>query len=224
MPRENFDEQLKRLQDQLLAMGEMVDQAIAQSVQALAQRDVALADQVIAGDEKINLAQRDVEEKALVLIATQQPLASDLRAIFSIATIANDLERMSDYAKGIAKVFLRMADQPLLKPLIDIPRMAEKDRYLLREQLRAFCNRDATRAKQLAAEDSEINRLYDQIYRELLTFMMEDPRTISRATYLLWIAHNLERVGDRTTNIAERTVFLLTSEVEELSADPGRNG
>jgi phosphate transport system protein len=224
MARETFDDQLKRLQDELLAMGEMVDQAIERSVHALAQRDVGLANEVIAGDERVNVKQRDLEEKSLVLIATQQPLASDLRAIFSVASIANDLERMSDYAKGIAVIFLRMADQPLLKPLIDIPRMAEKDRYLLREQLRAFVARDAARAKQLAADDEEVNRLYQQIYRELLTFMMEDPRTISRATYLLWIAHNLERVGDRTTNIAERTVFLLTSEIEELNVEAGRNG
>ena len=223
MARETFEDQLKRLQDELLAMGEMVDQQIAQAIQALVQHDTALAKQVIAADDQINWKQRDVEEKSLVLIATQQPLASDLRAIFSIATIANDLERMSDHAKGIARLFLRMADQPLLKPLIDIPRMAEKDRYMLREQLRAFVARDAKRAKQLAGEDEEINRLYDQIYRELLTFMMEDPRTIGRATYLLWIAHSLERVGDRTTNIAERTVFLLTSEIEELSVDTGRN-
>lgn len=224
MARETFDDQLKRLQDELLAMGEMVDQAIERSVYALAQRDIGLANELIAADEQINHKQRDIEEKSLVLIATQQPLASDLRAIFSVASIANDLERMSDHAKGIAVIFLRMADQPLLKPLIDIPRMAEKDRYLLREQLRAFVARDATRAKQLASEDEELNRLYNQIYRELLTFMMEDPRTISRATYLLWIAHNLERIGDRTTNIAERTVFLLTSEIEELNVEAGRNG
>ncbi len=224
MARETFDDQLKRLQDELLAMGEMVDQAIERSVYALAQRDVVLANEVIAADERINHKQRDIEEKSLVLIATQQPLASDLRAIFSVASIANDLERMSDHAKGIAVIFLRMADQPLLKPLVDIPRMAEKDRYLLREQLRAFVARDAARAKQLAAEDEELNRLYNQIYRELLTFMMEDPRTISRATYLLWIAHNLERIGDRTTNIGERTVFLLTSEIEELNVEAGRNG
>lgn len=224
MPRESFEDQLKRLQDELLSMGEMVDLTLARSVQALAQRDARMAEDVIATDEKVNSRQRDIEEKSLVLIATQQPLASDLRAIFSIATIANDLERMSDYAKGIAKIYLRMSDQPLLKPLIDIPRMVEKDRYLLQEQLRAFVARDAVRAKQLAAEDEEVNRLYDQIYRELLTFMMEDPRTIGRATFLLWIAHNLERVGDRTTNIAERTVFLLTSEIEELNAETGRNG
>ncbi len=224
MARVSFDDQLKRLQDELLGMGELVDRAVAQSIQALAQRDVSLAEQVVAADDRINQCQREVEEKCLVLIATQQPLASDLREIFSIASIANDLERMSDHAKGIAKIFLRMADQPLLKPLIDIPRMAEKDRYLLREQLRAFVARDANRAKQLATEDAQVNELYDQIYRELLTFMMEDPRTISRATYLLWIAHNLERIGDRTTNIAERTVFLITSEIQELNADPGRNG
>jgi phosphate transport system protein len=224
MARESFDVQLRRLQDELLAMGELVDQQVANAVLALSQRDAALANVVIAADEQINHKQRDVEEKCLVLIATHQPLASDLRAIFSIASIANDLERMSDHAKGIAKISLRMADQPLLKPLIDIPRMAEKDRYMLREQLAAFVARDSHRAKQLAAEDEEINRLYDQIYRELLTFMMEDPRTIGRATFLLWIAHNLERVGDRTTNIAERTVFLITSEIEELNAETGREG
>lgn len=224
MARESFEDQLKHLQDDLLGMGDAVDRQLTRSIQALAQRDLAMAERVIAEDVQINSLQREIEEKALVLIATQQPLASDLRAIFSIATIANDLERMSDYAKGISKITLRMADQPLLKPLIDIPRMLEKDRYLLREQLRAFVARDATRAKELAAEDEELNRLYDQIYRELLTFMMEDPRTIGRATFLLWIAHNLERAGDRTTNIAERTVFLLTSEIEELNAEGGRAG
>lgn len=224
MPRETFEDQLKRLQDELLAMGELVDQQIAGALKALVQNDTALAEQIISADVQVNHKQRDVEEKCLVLIATQQPLASDLREIFSIATIANDLERMSDHAKQIAKLFIRMSDQPLLKPLIDIPRMAEKGRFLLREQLKAFVARDGSRAKALAAEDQEINRLYDQIYRELLTFMMEDPRTIGRATYLLWIAHALERVGDRSTNIAERTIFLLTSEMEELNSETGRYG
>jgi len=124
---------------------------------------------------------------------------------------------MGDYAKGIAQITLDMADQPLLKPLIDVPRMANKGRQLLRDQLDAFIRRDVDAARRLSAEDDEIDALYDQVYRELLIFMMEDPRTVSRATRLLWVAHNLERIGDRTTNIGERTIFLVTGQIEELN-------
>ncbi|MFQ6057876.1 MAG: phosphate signaling complex protein PhoU [Anaerolineae bacterium] len=217
MPREAFQEQIKELQDDLLAMGDMVDKAIDRSIEALAKRDVDLANQIIAADEQINQVQRKIEEKSLVLIATQQPLASDLRTIFAIASIVTDLERMADHAKGIAKITIMMGDQPLLKPLIDVPRMAEKGRQLLRQQLEAFINRDAETARRLAAEDDMVDGLYDQVYRELMFFMMQDPKTIGRATYLLWVAHNLERIADRTTNIGERVVFLVTGEVVELN-------
>lgn len=217
MPREAFQEQIKELQDDLLAMGDMVDKAIDRSIEALAKRNVELADEIIAADEQINQAQRKIEEKCLVLIATQQPLASDLRTIFAIASIATDMERMADHAKGIAKIAIMMGDQPLLKPLIDVPRMAEKGRQLLRQQLEAFINRDPETARRLAAEDDMVDGLYDQVYRELMFFMMQDPRTIGRATYLLWVAHNLERIADRTTNIGERVVFLVTGEVVELN-------
>lgn len=217
MPREAFQEQIKELQDDLLAMGDMVDQAIDRSIEALAKGDVDLAREIVEADEQINQTQRKIEEKSLVLIATQQPLASDLRTIFTVASIATDLERMADHAKGIAKITLKIAHQPLLKPLIDVPRMAEKGRSLLRQQLQAFINRDAEAARQLSAGDEEVDALYDQVYRELLIFMMDDPRTISRATFLLWVAHNLERIADRTTNIGERVVFLVTGEVVELN-------
>jgi phosphate transport system protein len=172
---------------------------------------------LIDDDALINQAQRGIEEKCLVLIATQQPMASDLRVIASVSSIATDLERMGDHAEGIGKITLMLADQPLLKPLIDIPRMAERGRSMLRQQLEAFVHRDVEMARNSATGDEEVDALYDQIYRELLVFMMSDPRTISRATHLLWVAHNLERIADRTTNIGERVVFLVTGEVEELN-------
>lgn len=217
MPRAAFQERLDGVMGNLLAMGDLVDTAIARAVQSLAERDPDLARQVVAEDEQVNQAMYDLEEDTLVLIATQQPLASDLRVLMSVASIATELERMGDYAEGIATITLRSLDQPLLKPLIDVPRMTELGRELLRGQLQAFIDRDVERARELAARDDEIDGLFDQVYRELLTYMAEDPRTITRATHLIWVAHNLERIGDRTTNIGERVVFLVTGEVVELN-------
>ena len=215
MPRETFDEQLKELEQELLAMSELVDRAIDRSVKALAERDIELSRQVIKDDEAINQVQHDIEEKCLVLIATQQPLASDLRVIFAVANIATELERMADHAKGIGQIGVLMGPREPLKPLIDIPRMADKGRWLLERELEAFVNRDVELARSLGPEDDEIDRLYDQVFRELLIFMMDDPRTITRATYLLWVAHNLERIGDRAINMGERVVFLVTGKIEE---------
>jgi len=215
MPRETFDEQLKELEQELLAMSELVDRAIDRSVKALAERDIELSRQVIKDDEAINQVQHDIEEKCLVLIATQQPLASDLRVIFAVANIATELERMADHAKGIGQIGVLMGPREPLKPLIDIPRMADKGRWLLARELEAFVNRDVELARSLGAEDDEIDRLYDQVFRELLIFMMDDPRTITRATYLLWVAHNLERIADRAINMGERVVFLVTGKIEE---------
>jgi phosphate transport system protein len=215
MPREAFDEQLKELQEELLEMGRRVDTAIDLSVQALADRDIDLSREVIKDDDAINEVQHDIEERCLVLIATQQPLASDLRVIFAIANIATELERMADHAKGIGQIGVMMGPREPLKPLIDIPRMAQKARWLLDRELEAFVNRDVDLARSLGDEDDEVDRLYDQVFRELLIFMMDDPRTITRATYLLWAAHNLERIADRAINIGERVVFLVTGRVEE---------
>jgi phosphate transport system protein len=215
MPRETFDEQLKELEQELLEMGKLVDSAIHLSIQALADRDIDLSRQVIRDDDAINEVQHDIEEKCLVLIATQQPLASDLRVIFAVANIATELERMADHAKGIGQIGVMMGPREPLKPLIDIPRMADKGRWLLERELEAFVNRDVELARSLGGEDDEIDRLYDQVFRELLIFMMDDPRTITRATYLLWAAHNLERIADRAINIGERVVFLVTGKVEE---------
>jgi phosphate transport system protein len=217
MPRETFDEQIGELQEDLLALGDLVDRAIERSIQSLANRDLELAQQIIDEDVLINQAQCDLEERCLVLIATQQPLARDLRIIVAVSNIAIELERMGDYAKGIAKIALMIGDQPPLKPLIDIPRMAEKGRQLLHQQLDAFIRRDPDTARRLGTSDDEVDALYDQVYHELVFFMMQDPRTITRATHLLWVAHNLERIADRTTNIGERVVFLVTGRVEELN-------
>ncbi len=217
MTRAAFQERLMELQDDLLAMGNLVDEAIGRAVQSLAERDADLAQQVIAGDQRVNQAMYELEEQTLVLIATQQPLARDLRVLMSIANLATELERMGDYAEGIATIALRGMDQPLLKPLVDIPIMAAKGRELLRGQLQAFIDRDVERARELAKQDDEIDALFDRVYHELITFMSEDPRTITRATHLIWVAHNLERIGDRTTNIGERVIFLVTGEVVELN-------
>jgi phosphate transport system protein len=151
------------------------------------------------------------------LVATQAPLARDLRYIFAIMHIATELERMADYADGIAKLTLRIVDEPLLKPLIDIPRMADIGRELLAAALDAFIEQDAAQARQVAGRDDEVDQLYEQVYRELLTFMIADPRTVPRATHMLWVAHNLERIADRVTNICERTIFAVTGEIEEMN-------
>jgi phosphate transport system protein len=217
--RATFDAQLSALKDQLLSLGARVSNAQRLAVQALADRDEELAREIIAGDPAINQAQRDIQENCLVLIASQQPVARDLRMIIAIHEITTDLERMGDHARGIAVLAARLADEPLLKPLIDIPRMAEIGRELLNGQLQAFINGDVESARTLAARDHEIDQFYNQVFRELLVIMMGDPRTITRATYLLWVAHNLERFADRTTNIGERAVFLMTGRITELNEE-----
>jgi phosphate transport system protein len=217
MPRETFDGQLTRTLDDLLLMGTMVEEAIEKAVQALIKRDVALAQQVIDGDERVNQALHDIEENCEVLIATQQPMATDLRFLLATYNIANELERIGDYAEGIARLAIRLADEPQLKPYLDVPRMTQKGCEMLRGQLQAFVNRDADAARTLARGDDEMDALYNQVYRELLLFMVEDPRTINRATHLLWVAHKLERIGDRTTNLGEQVVYMVTGKVVELN-------
>jgi phosphate transport system protein len=218
MPRESYHQQLKSLQDELLVLASMVDKAIERSVHALKERDLELARQVIAGDSAIDRRCLDIEERCVQLIVTQQPVAGDLRLILSIIHLLGEMERMGDHAEGIAKITLMIGDEPPLKPLIDIPRMAEKTREMFRRSLDAFSNRDVQAAKEVCAEDDVVDGLYDQVYRELLTFMLEDPRTITRATRLIWVAHNLERCADRATNICERTVYAVTGKIDSLKA------
>jgi phosphate transport system protein len=216
--RTAFHKKLKEIQDDVLAMGSMVEKAIGRSIEALKKRDLDMAHALITDDLRINEKRFAIEEKCIQLIATQQPMASDLRSIICVLNIITEVERIGDYAVGIAKIVVMIGDEPPLKPLIDIPRMAEKVNDMLRRSLDAFINRDADAARKIAAEDDELDNLYNQVFRELLTYMAEDPRTIIRATRLIWVAHNLERSADRVTNICERVVFVVTGKMEEIEA------
>ncbi len=217
MTREHYGQELKDLRSSVVAMASMVDKAINNAVVALAQRDVSIAQQVVADDRAINEHRWGTEEQALLVIATQAPMASDLRMIAAVIHIVTDLERMADHAAGIAKIALQTADQPPLKPLVDIPRMSEIARTMLHDAITAFIEDDQASARAIVARDDEVDALYEQIYRELLTFMLADPTTIDQATHLLWVAHNLERIADRVTNICERVVFAATGQLEELA-------
>jgi phosphate transport system protein len=213
--RSAFHKKLREIQDDILIMGSMVSKATLLAVEALQKRDLELAKQIIADDKKINRKRFDIEEKCIQLIATQQPMASDLRTIVSVLNIITELERIGDYAEGNAKITIMIGNEPPLKPLVDIPRMAEKTADMLNRSLTAFINHDADAAIKISAEDDFIDNLYDQVFRELLTFMAEDPKTITRATRLIWVTHNLERSADRVTNICERVVFMVTGKMEE---------
>jgi phosphate transport system protein len=216
MPRTSFERHLHELQDDVLVLGSMVEKAIYRSMEALKNRDLELAKQVVADDSEIDRKRFDIEEKCIELIVTQQPVASDLRVIVAVLNIIIDLERIGDHAEGVGKITLMIGHEPPLKPLIDLPRMAQKTGDMLRRSLDAFVSRDAEAARQISKEDDEIDALYDQVFRELLTFMAEDPRTITRATRLMWVGHNLERSADRVTNICERVVFVVTGKMEEI--------
>lgn len=219
MPRETFDQELQRLQDELLILGSMVERAIADSVDALKRRDFQASHRIIARDREINDQRFAIQTDALVLIATQQPMASDLRVLAAILDLASELERMGDYAKGIARINLMIGEQPLIKPLIDIPRMAEQACSMLHRALDAFARRDVELARAIPAEDDEVDALYNQVYRELVTYILADPKNIDQANYLLWAAHNLERAADRVTNICERVIFTATGELGELNRE-----
>jgi phosphate transport system protein len=216
MPRESFHRHLHELEDDLLVLGSMVEKALDRSMAALKNRDLDLARQVIADDVKVNQKRFDIEEKCVELIVTQQPMASDLRIIIAVLNIIVDLERIADHAEGNAKIAVMIGNEPPLKPLIDLPRMSQKTGEMLRRSLDAFINRDAEAARRICDEDDEVDNLYDQVFRELLTFMAEDSKTITRATRLIWVGHNLERSADRVTNICERVIYVVTGKMEEI--------
>jgi len=219
MLRRSFDQELRRLQDEVLALGSMVEQNIVESVTALKTRDFAGSRRLIAADRAINQKRYAIEGEALILIATQQPMAGDMRMLAAILEIAGELERIGDYAKGIARINLMIGEQPLVKPLIDLPVMAQKVRDLLHRALQSFAQQDVEAARAIPAGDDEIDALYRQVYRELLTHILADPRVIEQANQLLWVAHNLERAADRVTNLCERVVYTVTGELVELSGD-----
>jgi phosphate transport system protein len=213
--REAFQEHLKDLEQDLFTMGEMVTLAVNRSIKALKERDVEEAEKIISDDQYINKKRWEIEEKCIQLIARQQPVATDLRELIAILNIITELERMGDYAEGVAKIVVKIGNQEPVKPLIDIPRMAEIAIEMINKTLRAYAERDKKSARLICDQDDEVDELYNQVYRELLTIMIEDPRTITRATYLIWTSHNLERIADRVTNICERIIFLVTGEMVE---------
>jgi len=217
MARVAYRLELQNLHDQVLLLGSMVDKAVGRAMDSLGRRDFELARAVIAEDAVVNRKRFQIEEQSIHLIATQQPMASDLRAIIAILSIVVDLERIGDYAVGIAKITLMHGDRPLLKPLVDLPRMADKARDMLARALDAFVVLDTEAAARIANEDDEVDALYDQVYHELLDYMIADPQTTDRATWLLWVAHNLERIADRVTNICERVIYKATGEMVEIN-------
>ena len=217
MTRTAFERQLTEIQEEMLVLGGMVEAAVERGVESLKNRDIELARTIITDDIKINDKRYDIEEKCLEVMATQQPLAGDLRTIVAVLHIVVDLERMGDHAEGIAKIALMLTDEPPLKPHVDIPKMAEVTKRMLIESLQAFKDRDAGRARAICNMDDDVDALYDKIYGELVRCMIDDPQTIERATHLTWVAHNLERIADRATNICERVVYLVEGKIRELN-------
>ena len=218
MPRTTFESELSQLKVQLLEYGTRVETVIGEAMESLKTRDRALAQAIIENDEQLNATRYELEEECYMLMATQSPMAGDLREILSILLIAIELERIADHAKNLAEITIHMGSEPLLKPLIDLPRMAEATQLMLGRALDAFAHNDAQAAEAVAAMDDEIDNLYKQIFRELMSFIVEDPRTVTRAMNLLFAAHNVERIGDCITNIAERVVYARTGKLEELNA------
>jgi phosphate transport system protein len=211
-----FRKGFQEIQDKVLTMGGAVTEAINRSIEALKNRDLKLAHKIIADDAKINGQRFAIEDRCIELMATKKPTTSDLHVIVSVLSIITELERIGDYAEGIAKIVVMIGDEPPLKPLIDIPRMAELTTEMIDKSLQSFVARDVKLAKHVVTMDNIVDGLYDQVFRELLTFMMVDPKTINRATRLIWVAHNLERAADRVTNICERVVFTVTGKMEGL--------
>jgi len=215
--RDAFDRDLRQLSDDLIRLGTLVEDQVRRSIDALRSRSVELAQEIITSDNAVDQLHLELENRCMQLMATQQPMAKDLRTIAAIWAMTIDLERIGDHAEDIARTVRRMAPEPPIKPLIDIPRMADLMREMLRDGLDAFVRRDTTLAERMAAADDAVDHLYSQVFRELLTYMIEDPKSIQRATHLLMVAQALERMADHTTNIAERVIYMVTGTLRELN-------
>jgi phosphate transport system protein len=222
MAREILDRRIRHLLDQILLLDSMVENAILESVVALKKHDVPAARMIYANDNLINARRFELENDCMVTIATQQPImAGDLRMLASILEVVAELERMGDYAKGIAKICILIGDDPHVKPLIDIPRMAEISVSMLHRAVGAFVNLDVQAANEIPAEDEQVDALYIQVYRELVAIMLANPATIDQSNHLMWVAHNLERVSDRVTNICERAIYVATGQLSEVAPSDG---
>jgi phosphate transport system protein len=217
MTRETLEAKEKELLEEIIVLGGMVQRATVDSVEALRTRDMQESQRVFDEDEVINQLRFKIENETLITIATQQPLATDLRILASIFEICTELERMGDYAKGIAKINLMIGDTPLIKELVNLPKMAAQVADMLNRALLAFIDQDEKTAREIHTEDDVVDEYYILINKELMGIMISDPTKLDQANHLLWAAHNLERLADRVTNICERTIFVVTGELIELS-------
>lgn len=217
MTRDLFNAELRQLQDDVLALGSMAEKAILDSVEALRDGDTEWSRRIIRDDDRINRKRFEIEDRCIFVIASQQPMATDLRALISVLYIITDIERMADHAEGIASINLMMGDEPLPRKLSYIPAMADRAIAMLRNSLKAYIDHDVDAARQICDADDEVDRLQDSVYDECFQAMITDPTTIQRNTYLLWAAHNLERIADRCTNVCERVVYTATGHMDELN-------
>lgn len=217
MTREAFERELHRLKDDVVRMGTRAGEAIHRAVEALKARDVAMAEQVIAEDDTIDALHFDLEQHCMRLLATQQPMAGDLRTIASVFAITIDLERMADHAEGVSRAVKRLGKEPLVKPLVDIPRMEVQVQEMIRDTLDAFRANDAELARRAAAKDDAVDDLRNHVLHDLLDIMIKDPQTVPRALELLIVARHLERAADHITNVCERVVYMVTGELRELN-------
>ncbi len=218
MSRFTLDQEIKLVQDEMLLLGSLAEQAILNSVDALRRRDVVAAKAIYAEDQKINDKHFAIENHILIILATQSPLARDLRVLAAMLEIITELERIGDYAKGIAKVAARLADDETPIPIREISTMADKATSMLHRALGAFVSEDLAAAYAIPKEDDEVDELYITIYRKIVQNMIKNPETIDHTNQILWVIHNLERTADRVTNICERIVFIVSGELLELDS------
>jgi phosphate transport system protein len=223
MPRETLDRQIHQLQDEVLLLGSMVEQAMAKAVEALNQRDLEAARIIYDGDQLINDKRFAIENGTLILFATQQPLAHDLRFLAAILEVITELERMGDYAKGIAKITIRLKDEDVILPSLEFSRMGEIAIGMLHNALSAFITEDIQLALSIPPEDNQVDELYNKVYHKLVAEMIANPEIIDRTNLLLWVSHNIERMADRVVNICERTIFIATGELYELASSDGED-
>jgi phosphate transport system protein len=222
MPRAHFERELQRLNDDILLLGSMAEKAILQSVDMLRQADQEGSRNLVAADLKINQKRFAIEADCLMVIATQQPMASDLRTLAAILELATELERIGDYGKGIARITLMRGERPAIRALDDFAVMAEKACSMLHRALDAFIRRDVALARAIPKEDDELDALYNRVYGHLLRMIIATPKVTDDATHLIWVAHNLERAGDRVSNICERVIFTVTGEMRELDMEEAK--
>ncbi len=218
MTRDLFNNEIKQLQDEVLVLGSMTEKAVLDSMEALRDGDLRWAQKLIDDDALINAKRFDIEDRCIFVIATQQPMATDLRVLVSMLFIITDLERIADHAEGIARINLLLAGEPAPRKLGYIPAMADRAVTMLRDSLKAYIEHDVELARRVCEADDEVDRLQDSVYDDATRAMIADPSTIQRNTYMLWTAHNLERIADRCTNIGERVIYLVTGHMAEINS------